>query len=176
MRIYYLLFSFFFCFSCKEITPRKPINQNNKTFYSSSIDRNLKIKTQQESLFKMIIEKSKEPYYSSNSGFWYKFLKKNYKTNQPESGDKVTFSYKIEDVNSRLIYDELTLGEVTYIVDKEDILPALREGIKVLSEGEIARFLFPSFLCYSYTGDGEKISINQPLIITINLLEIIENN
>ena len=32
---------------------------------------------------------------------------------------------------------------------------------------EIAVFLFPSYLCYSYQGDGVKINANQPLRFTI---------
>ena len=68
---------------------------------------------------------------------------------------------------SSVIFENL----YTALIDKDDILPALREGVKVLREGETAKFLFPSFLCYGYIGDFNKIGINQPLIITINLLK-----
>ena len=43
------------------------------------------------------------------------------------------------------------MQDVNYIIDKDDILPALREGVKVLGEGETAKFLFPSFLEHSVT-------------------------
>tara|TARA_B110000263_G_scaffold240622_1_gene243984 strand:- start:1180 stop:1710 length:531 start_codon:yes stop_codon:yes gene_type:complete len=168
-----------FCFiitllSCLDIEPRKPLNKKNITFFQSSIERNKKIKKYQEILFKSIINKSSEDFFYSSYGFWYTFKVKNQSVEKPNSGDQVIFSYQIEDVNGKIIYTESSLGTVTYRVDKEDLLPALREGVKVLKKGEIASFLFPSYLCHGYMGDGEKIGINQPLKITINLLEHIK--
>jgi FKBP-type peptidyl-prolyl cis-trans isomerase len=78
-------------------------------------------------------------------------------------------SYKIEDLKGTLLYDEMELGTVDYLVDKEELLPALREAIKLLSINEVATFLFPSYLCYGYQGDGEKVDINQALHFTIKL-------
>ena len=63
----------------------------------------------------------------------------------------------------------MELGEVNYLVDKEDLLPALRYAIKELKETEIGVFLMPSFLGFGYQGDGDKIGINQPLRFTIQL-------
>ena len=62
-------------------------------------------------------------------------------------------------------YEEL--GIVEYLIDQENLLPALREGIRIMRPMEIAVFLFPSYLCYSYQGDGVKINANQPLRFTI---------
>ena len=73
-----------------------------------------------------------------------------------------------------MLYDRETLGRVSYQVDEEDILPALREGVKLMKVGEVVVFLFPSYLCYSYQGDGEKIGINQPLRFEISLDTIIK--
>ena len=64
---------------------------------------------------------------------------------------------------------------ITYVVDKEEIIPALRYGIKELRAEESGVFLMPSFLCYGYQGDGEKIVPNQPLIIEINLISLKNN-
>ena len=59
---------------------------------------------------------------------------------------------------------------VEYFVDEENLLPALREGIRLMKSGEIVSFLFPSYLCFGYQGDGEKIVNNQPLRFTIERL------
>ena len=64
------------------------------------------------------------------------------------------------------------LGTINFLVDQEDLIPAIREGVKFLSEGDSGIFLFPSHLCYGYQGDREKIGSNQPLRITINLLSL----
>ena len=64
------------------------------------------------------------------------------------------------------------MGNVRFLVDQEDYLPALREAAKVLRVGQKAVFLFPSYLCYGYQGDFEKIGSNQPLRFTIKLLSL----
>ena len=68
------------------------------------------------------------------------------------------------------MYSYKELGTVEYYVDEENILPALREGIRLMKSGEIVSFLFPSYLCYGYQGDGQKIGNNQPLRFTIERL------
>ena len=95
---------------------------------------------------------------------------------RPIKGDRVTFKYRIEDLNQNLMYDEEKLGIVSFYVDQEDLIPALREGVKYLTGGDVAVFLFPSYLCYGYQGDGEKIGINQPLRFTIEMLKIEKKN
>jgi len=169
--IKFLLFIFLWniC-SCNEIQPRKPLNKTENSFFKSSIKRNIKIRLKEENFFKEIIKNSQKKFYYSNSGFWYSYINKT-DNKKPITGDRVIFSYEIYDIYGNIIYNKNFLQNVNYAIDKDDILPALREGVKVLSEGETAKFLFPSFLCYGYMGDFNKIGINQPLIIIINLLK-----
>ena len=93
----------------------------------------------------------------------------------PKKGDRVTFKYRIEDLSGNLLYDEKDLGNISFFIDQEDLIPALREGLKYLRSGEIGLFLFPSYLCYGYQGDGDKVGINQPLRFTIELLKLEKN-
>jgi FKBP-type peptidyl-prolyl cis-trans isomerase len=44
-----------------------------------------------------------------------------------------------------------------------------------MKSGDVAVFLFPSYLCFGYQGDGDKIGINQPLRFTIELLKLEKN-
>jgi len=90
-------------------------------------------------------------------------------------GDFVEVKYKIEDLNQNLLYGEDDLQTVKFIVDKEEIIPALREGVKFLSEGDTGVFLFPSHFCYGYQGDSEKIGPNQPLRFIIKLVSLSNN-
>ena len=167
----FLLFIFLWnIFSCNESKPRKPLNNTKNSFFKSSIKRNIKIRLKEENIFKEIIKNSKKKFYHSNAGFWFSYINKTNR-NKPIEGDRVIFSYEIYDIHGNIIYNKNFLQDVNYIIDKDDILPALREGVKVLGEGETAKFLFPSFLCYGYIGDFNKIGINQPLIIIINLLK-----
>ena len=61
------------------------------------------------------------------------------------------------------------------MVDQEELITGLQEGIKLTKEGEILTFLFPSHMAFGYTGNG-KIESNQPLIYKVHLKEIINKN
>ena len=162
---------------CKELEPRRPINKQKQFFLKESAIRNKTTLLVEQTLFKKIIKQEQNfEFKISPKGFWYAFKKE---TNEslfvPERGDRVTFSYRIEDLNKNLLYDEAALGVVSFFIDQEDLIPALREGIKVMKSGDVAVFLFPSYLCFGYQGDGDKIGINQPLRFTIELLKLEKN-
>lgn len=173
MRKSILLIGLFFLFACAEQEARRPIYRSNDKGMGQSIDRNKKINAQQQELFKKTIEKdSTLTYYASPVGYWYAYKNKTQATVKPTQGDMVKFNYTIQTLNGNIIYDEMELGTVDYLVDKEELLPALRYAVKDLSMGDIGVFLMPSYLGYGYQGDGEKIGINQPLKFTIQLTDI----
>lgn len=160
--------------ACQEPNPRRPINKKQQLFLNQSAQRNkARIAVEQE-LFEQIRKAEPElVYQNSNKGFWYAMVEKaNVTTPLPQKGQEVVLSYRIEDLNKNVLYDEKSLGNVRFLVDQEDYLPALREAAKVLRVGQKAVFLFPSYLCYGYQGDFEKIGSNQPLRFTIKLLSL----
>ena len=162
--------------SCVQTKSRDPINSSRKSFLNKSIDRNIDIQTKEKIIFQKIIERdSKSKYIVSDKGYYFKILNSSKKNLKPKSGDQVEFIYNIFDVEGNDLYIDDNLQQIKYFVDKEEIIPALRYGIKELRVGEIGTFLMPSFLGYGYQGDGEKINPNQPLIIEINLISLIIN-
>ena len=176
-KIPFILFCFFFHICCNQPKSRDPINSIKKNFFDKSVKRNINIQKKEKEIFLKIIEKDSESkYIISNKGFWFKILKPTKNNMKPKSGDKVEFIYNIFDIKGNDIYLDDNLKLISYIVDKEEIIPALRYGIKELKVGENASFLIPSFLGYGYQGDGEKIISNQPLIMEINLISLTNNN
>lgn len=161
------------CICCEQIKPRNPLNSDKITFLNQSVDRNIKINKKEEVDFLKIIQKdSKSRYFLSTKGFWFKIIDTSKKKIKPKSGDKVEFIYNILDLKGNDIYKDDNLKPIEYVVDKEEIIPALRYGVKELKVKESGVFLMPSFLCYGYQGDGEKIFPNQPLIVFINLISL----
>ena len=173
---FFLLFKIFLYLSCEQTQPREAINSHKKKFLNTSINRNIKINKKEEIDFLNIIgEDSKSDYIASSKGFWFKVLTPSKTNLKPKSGDEVEFIYNILDLKGNDIYVDDILKPIRYVVDKEEIIPALRYGIKELKAEESGVFLMPSFLCYGYQGDGEKIVPNQPLIIEINLISLKNN-
>ena len=170
---FFFLVNIFLYMGCEQTESRGPINSYKKSFLNKSANRNIKINEREEMSFLKIIEKdSKSKYTQSNKGFWFKILKSSEKNLKPKTGNEVEFLYNIFDLNGNDIYKDDDLKSIKYVVDQEEVIPALRYGIKELKTEESGLFLMPSFLCYGYQGDGEKIISNQPLIIQINLISL----
>lgn len=167
-----LVFSICF-FSCAQIEPRMPLNKGRTVFLNSSALRNKQLLVQEE---KMLLESAKKDsllnFIKSEAGYLYAYLEKT-AINEPlpQKGDQVRFQYQIEDLQKNIIYDKESLGIVNYAIDEEELLPGLREALRIMRPNEVVVFLFPSYLCFSYQGDGDKIGISQPLRFTIERLK-----
>ncbi len=176
-KFFFILINIFIIKGCDQTKPREPVNSEEKSFLNQSVSRNIDIQKKEKKNFLKIIQKdSKSKYIVSNKGFWFKILKPSKNSLKPKLGDKVEFIYNIFDIKGNDIYEDDNLKPISYVVDKEEIIPALRFAIKELKVGENGSFLIPSFLGYGYQGDGEKIISNQPLIMEINLISLTNIN
>tara|TARA_R110001583_G_scaffold5921_3_gene31203 strand:- start:4689 stop:5225 length:537 start_codon:yes stop_codon:yes gene_type:complete len=171
--IYILIF---ILVSCNKPIPRQPIVRKTSTLMNASVAYNKTLISIQESDFKLLMKKdSLNTYITSDFGFWYKFDIENTLGYKPKSNDEVIYSQEIYNVNNQLIYSVDEIGILKYIVDKQEIVEGLREGLKLMSEGDIVTFLFPSHKVFGYLGDQNKIDINQPLVYKVKLIKINKN-
>ena len=160
--------------SCSEPIARKPVVRKTTTVTSEAIKENKKLIALENSFIeKYIALDSIHKYQVSTHGFWYYYnLKKENETITPKIGDVVEFSYTIQQLNGVDIYSKEELGIKEYAVDKEDFIPGLQEGIKLMKVGEIITFVIPSYRAFGLVGDGNRIKINQTIKSTITLLNI----
>jgi len=167
-----LLSLFFLVSSCKQHQEaRRPISQTSGTFMKKSAERNRKLIAGEEGQIDSIIKSNpKVKYIASTKGYWYTYLIQNkLDTLTPKKGDVAFFDYEIKDLKGNIIYSELELRPQTYLVDKQNIMTGLREGIKLMHKNEKVTFLFPSHIAFGYHGDNKKIGTNQPLLCTVTL-------
>lgn len=157
--------------SCKTPEARKPITIKSGSFINESINRNKELAAKEEAIIQKIITKDTvHKYIASETGFWYFYTKKDtLSTITPKFGDKVTFNYNITDINGNIIYTKQELDTITYRIDKEELFLGLREGLKLMKQGEMVTFFFPSYQAYGYYGDNHKIGANIPLITEVTL-------
>lgn len=172
MKIFVLLAISLCLYSCAQLEPRYPLNKKQTPFLNSSAQKNKKLLLQeQKQLVASAESDSLLEFQKSEAGFLYAYITKaEANTPLPVKGEEVLFQYQIEDLKQNLLYAKEELGTVTYAVDEEELLPALRVALRMMKSEEVVVFLFPSYLCYSYQGDGDKIGINQPLRFTIERL------
>lgn len=162
---------------CKSPDARRPVTQNSGSFINESIMRNRDLVAQEEAeILKLIELDSTTEYIASNTGFWYYYNKRSTdstKTETPKFNDVVKFDYNIRSLQGEVIYDQSELPTKTYAIDKEELFSGLREGLKLMKEGEVVTFIFPSHKAFGYYGDKNKIGTNLPIITTVSLYSII---
>lgn len=159
---------------CSQQQARKPISHTSGTFMKESIKRNKKLVANEESQIDSIIKSNPEiKYIASDKGYWYHYeIENSTDSIRPKRGDVAYFNYEVKDLNGNLIYSEAELKPQVYYVDKQNIMMGLRDGIKLMNEGEKVTFLFPSHMGFGYHGDNKKIGTNQPLMCTVTLNDI----
>ncbi len=173
LKISFLLLSILLI-SCGKQEPRRPISHGSGSFLKESIERNKKLNSIEEAMIDSIISKNPEKkFYASTKGYWYYYdIQKTTDTLTPKRGDVAYFDYEIKDFNDNVIYSEVELRPQIYLVDKQDILIGLRDGIKLMSKGEKITFLLPSNMAYGFRGDNDRIPPNLPIICTVTLNDI----
>ncbi|MDN3723823.1 gliding motility-associated peptidyl-prolyl isomerase GldI [Aequorivita sp. SDUM287046] len=177
--IYFLLFSFIIT-SCKGPEARSPVQTRSGTFIKESAVRNKKIYDEEKKVIsKIIAQDSSHNYISSENGFWYFYNKRDTANSEmPDLGDVVKFTYDIKDLNGSLILSEKENGLQHYKVDQsnQDLISGVREGIKLMKEGETVTFLFPSYKAFGYYGIEDKLGSNIPVQSTVTLHSIEQSN
>ena len=160
--------------SCSEQEARAPITSSKSNGLLSTISVLKEINKAEETKIKNYIKKdSLHSYISSPNGFWYRYIVKNESdTVSPVKGDIVQISYDLLDLNDQIIYSKETNGVKEYVVDKEDFIPGLQAGIKLMKEGESMKFIIPSFNAFGVLGDEKKIGMNTSIISRITLINI----
>mgnify|MGYP006381117855 FL=1 len=157
--------------SCTKQQARKPISQTSGTFMKESVKRNIKLIAGEEALIDSVIKSNpKVQYLATKKGYWYTYEVKNTTdTLRPKKGDVAFFDYNIKDLSGNVIYSEVELRPQSYLVDKQNILMGLRDGLKLMKKNERVTFLFPSHLGFGYRGDNDRIGPNLPIVCTVTL-------
>ncbi|WP_347374436.1 gliding motility-associated peptidyl-prolyl isomerase GldI [Aequorivita sp. Q41] len=179
-KLFYIILFSAFIVSCKSPEARRPIQNHSGTFIKESAVRNKKIYDQEKSVIEKIIEKdSTTNYIASENGFWYYYNTRDTTTTEvPVLGDVVKFTFDIKDLNGSIVVSEKENGLQQYKVDQsnQELISGIREGIKLMKEGETVTFLFPSYKAYGYYGIGEKLGTNIPVQSTVTLHSIEQSN
>lgn len=161
--------------SCKKPEARRPKQHGTQNFYKEVLEENKRLNALEKSRIEQLIaQDTLKQYITSSNGFWYNYnVKDTLGLSSPKTEDLVVISYDIKDLYGEVLYKK---NERTYKVDKEDFIPALQDGIKLMKKGETITFVIPSYRAFGVTGDGNKIAVNQPIQSTVTLIDIKTKN
>lgn len=177
MRIYIPLLLLIVLSSCGDQVARRPVTQNSGSFIDASIQRNKDLIVEEERMIAALIKNdTTRVYEASSNGFWYTYVTKNDTLAKPTPvvGDLVLFNYNLETLNGQELASRETLGNTVTQIDQsnQELITGIREGLKLMREGESITFLFPSHKAYGYYGLDGVVGSNMPIKSTVTLLEI----
>ena len=176
-RNFLLLLGVLVLFSCKEQEARRPVVQKTTTLLSETLDEKKRLIAFENKLIQSYIaQDSITNYKVASNGFWYTYIKQNQlETQVPKIGNEVEISYNLTDLSGNVFYSKEELGIKKYVIDKEDFIPGLQEGIKLMKVGETITFVIPSYRAFGLVGDENRIGINQTIKSTVTLISIKQN-
>lgn len=182
MLIRILIFGlvFFGMTSCDGQEPRHPVKTHSGSFIKESAEKN-KIIYEKERKFleDLMVRDSTKHYLSSDYGFWYYYnIKDTAATEYPDVGDYVRFSFDIRNIEDKTIVSREENGIQHYKIDQsnQELFSGIREGLKLMKEGEEITFLFPSYKAFGYYGLENKVGSNIPIKSTVRLISIDETD
>ncbi len=169
----YILLGLLFA-HCGGPEARKPVEVKTGSFIKQSVERNRELLASQEKhIASMIAADSTREYFSTDFGAWYIYQQQVPTPGYlPEENDLVTMTYNILSLQNDTLYTQEEIGTIEYLVDREELFPGLRMGVKLLQKGETATFLLPSHLAFGYHGDNNRIGHNVPLKSTVTIIDI----
>ena len=113
---------------------------------------------------------------STQTGLRYQI----YSSKQPGDSikplDQVSIDYKVSLLTGETVYSSDSTGSMNITIGRSDVANGLQEGLQLMRTGERALFIIPSHLGYGLTGDGDKISGYQTLVVEVDSLRKTLNN
>ncbi|MEN8790124.1 MAG: gliding motility-associated peptidyl-prolyl isomerase GldI [Flavobacteriaceae bacterium] len=172
-NIPYIILGLLFAY-CGGPEARKPVEVKTGSFIKQSVERNRELLASEEKLINSLITAdSTREFISTDFGAWYSYqLQVPTRGYLPVENDLVTMTYDILSLQNDTLYSQDEIGSIEYLVDREELFPGLRMGVKLLQKGETATFLLPSHLGFGYHGDDKRIGPNIPLKSTVTIIDI----
>ena len=156
--------------SCGRQDPRLPISVKSGVDYSASIELSKKINQREEIQFRKYKEKQNQKFEKSNFGFQYYVDNNN--DSLIKSSDIVQYSLVVENLRGEVIYPKVNKQ---LVVDRQTDIKGMHEGLKLMSIGANAIFLFPSHQAFGFHGDDNKIKSNTPLVYKVKVTKVNNN-
>ncbi len=90
-----------------------------------------------------------------------------------KEGDIVKLKYQVSLLDGRLCYSSDSLGLKEFMIGKSSIEAGLDEGVRLLHQGDKARFILPPHLAFGLVGDQKMIPRRATIVYEVTLNKVI---
>ena len=164
-----LLFNIFLT-SCSNDDPFKEEVVWNK---QKSIELNKVITLEEKIDIKIFLERHRDwKMVETGSGLQY-FIYEHGSGRKAVPGVSVDINYKVMTLDEKICYQTGEDEVLEVRIDHSEIETGLQEGLKQMRVGDKAKMVIPSHLAHGLTGDYNKIPPLTPILIDVQLVEIL---
>jgi gliding motility-associated peptidyl-prolyl isomerase len=165
-----LLLLIFQLTSCKD--EKKPVNQKPSWTQdqSTALNRNL---AKQELIKIKLYLKQRPDWKVKDTGSGLKYwIYEDLEGELAKAGDRVEVQFEVRNLKDELYYKTEEGEFSSFKVDKSQVETGVMEGVKLLSEGDQAKFIIPSHIGHGLLGDMNKIPPLEVLVVDLKLVKI----
>ncbi|WP_128331884.1 hypothetical protein [Apibacter sp. HY039] len=164
---------------CQKKEVFRPVSQTTSDYLKDSREYS---KSREESERKFLthwIEKQKDSlnqiFIPTSSGIWIRYIKTN-SLPKIKNKDYVSYTAEIKTIANEIIYSFADIGKKEGIVGKFKEIRGIESALFLLSQGDKAEILIPSFSAYGLYGDENKIGSNVPLLVELQINKVENSN
>ncbi len=173
----FISFAFFLesCENKKKINQKSDVDINPEKYSEPLINANKTFIRLEDGDIDFYIKRHNLQMTRSETGLRYNIIVKG-EAYLPKEKDKVKIVYQTNLITGELIYSSKEDGNKEFEIGKTDEINGIQEGVKLIGKGGKAKLIIPSYLAYGVAGDGFMIRQRSPLVIEIELIDIIKPN
>jgi len=172
MRVKYLIIILLFsALACKP--KRHKVQEQLVSSEQENMIKLNKIQVQKETeIIDAFVRRRNWKMQMDSTGLWYQVYDKKLDTQKPEEGDWVSIAYKIWLLDGTLCYEVGSEKPKKIHLGYGNIESGADRGIRMMREGEKARFILPPHLAHGLLGDDDKIPARSIILYDIELIKI----
>lgn len=87
-------------------------------------------------------------------------------------GDRVSIFYKVSLLDGTICYDNHLTHPVQFKVGEDHVEAGLHELMPLVRVGDELRVILPSHLAFGFTGDGDKVPGDSPVLYEIKVVTV----
>jgi FKBP-type peptidyl-prolyl cis-trans isomerase FkpA len=157
---------------CGDRQGRVPTDPRPAPTQEDLIQRNKDALRQEERDIDRFVKRSGLPFLNSPRGVRYVILRD--RPGAPVLPDQwVTIHYRVELLSGDTAYSTAANGPESFLVERDDVESGLHEAVQLLSPGDSAVFIMPSFRAHGLTGDQDRIPMRSSLVYRVGLVKAV---
>ena len=157
------------CQGCRNESPQKHVDYAD--LEERLIQGNIERVAREQAEINGYIMKNGWPMSETRTGLRY-WLMEDKEGVLAEPGQMAVVNFNIKLLDGTKCYSSEENGPFEFRVAEDQVESGLHEGIQMMSQGDIARFIIPSHLAWGITGDHLKIPTNATLVYDVELTRL----